>query len=105
MRVTKALASSVGRRYSLQVIGRHGHGRGQERRLKVECDQDAEEQRIDLEVDQKRQEDRHEDDDDFGPFQRPAQQEDDQLGQDQEHAAVTGPAPITNFHQTCSPPR
>ena len=37
---------------------------------------DAEEQRIDIEVRQQRDEDRHEDHDDLGPLQRPAQHED-----------------------------
>ncbi len=34
---------------------------------------------------QQRQEDRHEDDDDLRPFQRPSEKEDDNLGEDQEH--------------------
>ena len=42
-----------------------------------------------------RQEDRHEDDDDLGPFQRPAEQEDDDLREDQEagRAQIRAPAP------------
>ena len=46
--------------------------------------QHAEEQRINTELAQHGQEDGYEDDDDLAPFQRPAQQEDDQLGDDQE---------------------
>src|SRR5688572_24819298 len=72
------------RRDSLQVVGRHGHRRRQERRLQIERDQDAEEQRIDPEMRQQRQEDRDEDNDDLGPFQRPSQQEDDELAEQQE---------------------
>ena len=48
----------------------------------------AEEDRVDLEVVEQRQENRHEDDDDLGPFQRPAEQEDDDLGQQQEAGLV-----------------
>ena len=71
-------------RHSLQIEGGHRDRRRVERRLRVEGDQDAEEDRIDAEVVQERQEDRNEDDDDLRPLQRPAQQEDDELGQDQE---------------------
>ena len=40
----------LGRRDALQVIGRHRHGRRQERGLEVEGDQDSEEQGIDANV-------------------------------------------------------
>ena len=73
------------RRDALEVVGRHRHRRRQERRLQIDRDQDAEEQRVDAEMRQQRQEDRDEDDDDLGPFQRPAEDEDDQLRDDQEH--------------------
>ncbi len=74
----------LGRSDALEIVGRHGHGWSQERGLKVQRHQDAEEQRVDAEMRQQRQEDRHEDDDDLRPLQRPAQQEDDDLGHDQE---------------------
>ena len=56
-----------------QIVGGHGHGRREERGLKVQRHQDTEEQGIDAKVGEQRQEDRHEDDDDLGPFKRPAQ--------------------------------
>ena len=62
----------VRRRNALQVEGRHCDRRRQERRLDVEGDEQPEEQRIDVEVLEQRQEDRHEDDDDLGPLERPA---------------------------------
>src|SRR4029453_17738518 len=61
-----------------------GERRRKERRLDVQRDEQPEEQRIDIERLQQRQEDRHEDDNDLGPFQRPAQHEDDELGEDHE---------------------
>jgi hypothetical protein len=70
--------------HALQVERRHRHRRAQERRLQVQRHQQAEEQRVDAEVVQQRDEDGHEDHDDLGPFQRPAQHEDDHLAQHQE---------------------
>src|SRR6056297_3161721 len=71
-------------RNPLEIIGRHRHRWRQKAGLQVQRHKDTEEQRIDLEELQERQEDRHEDDDDLEPFQRPAEQEDDQLREQQE---------------------
>src|SRR6266702_3441542 len=72
------------RRDALEVVAGHRHRRGEERRLDVQRHQDAEKYRVDVEVVQQRQEDRHENDDDLGPLQRPTQQEEDELGQQHE---------------------
>jgi hypothetical protein len=72
------------RTHALQVERGHRHRRAQERGLQVQRHQQAEEQRVDAEVVQQRDEDRHEDHDDLGPLQRPAQDEDDHLAQHQE---------------------
>src|SRR5438067_4235786 len=69
----------VRRRYALQVERGHRHRRREERRLQIERHEQAEKQRIDTEVRKQRDEDRHEDDDDLGPLERPAQNEDDEL--------------------------
>src|SRR6266403_1796122 len=71
-------------RYTLQVERRHGDRRREESRLQVDEYQRAPQDRIDIEVLEQRQEDRHEDDDDLGPLERPAEEEDDRLRQDQE---------------------
>src|SRR5262249_12419419 len=71
----------VRRRYALQVERRHRDRRRQERRLQIQRDEQAEKQRVDVEVRQQRDEDRHEDDDDLRPLERPAQDEDDELRQ------------------------
>jgi hypothetical protein len=68
---------------ALEIIGRHRHRRRVERRLDVQCHKHAKENWIDPEFRQQRQEDRDEDDDDLRPFERPAEQEDDDLGEDQ----------------------
>src|SRR5919198_590826 len=47
----------------------------------VERHQQPEEQRIDVEVRQQRDKNRHEDDDDLRPLERPAKDEDDELGE------------------------
>src|SRR6202007_1924183 len=74
----------VRRRDAFEVARRHRHRRRQDRRLQVYEHQRAPQDRIDVEVLEQRQEDRHEDDDDFGPFERPAEEENDRLRQDQE---------------------
>src|SRR3954469_12432099 len=74
----------MGWRHALQIERRHRHRRRQEGGLQVERHEQAKEQRIDAEVRQERDKDRHEDDDDFGPLERPAQDEDDELGEDHE---------------------
>ncbi len=68
----------------LQIIGCHGHRWGIERGLDVQRHEDAEEDRIDVVVMEQWQKDRHENDDDLGPFERPAEQEDDDLSKDEE---------------------
>ena len=72
-------------RNPLEVEGCHRDRRGEERGLNVERDQDPEEERIDVELLEQRQKDRHEDHDDLGPFERPAEDEDDHLRDDHEH--------------------
>src|SRR3989344_5519490 len=74
----------VRRRHALEIKRGHRHRRRQECRLQVERHQKAEKQRIDIEVRQQRNEDRHKNDDDLGPLERPAEQEDDDLRQDHE---------------------
>src|SRR3546814_6612150 len=58
--------------------------RRQERGLQIEGNQDSKEQRVDFVVRQQWQKDRHEDDDDLRPFERPAEQENNKLGEQQE---------------------
>src|SRR3546814_3884280 len=60
---------------ALQVVSGHRHWRRQERGLQIEGNQDSKEQRVDFVVRQQWQKDRHEDDDDLRPFERPAEQE------------------------------
>src|SRR3989339_2018320 len=74
----------VRRRHPLEVEGGHRDRRREERRLEVQGHEQTEEERIYVEVRQERDEDRHEDDDDLGPLQRPAQKEDDHLRQEHE---------------------
>ena len=69
----------VRRRHALQVERRHRHRRRQERRLQVHDTSRPKNSGSMLEVRQQRHEDRHEDHDDLGPLQRPAQDEDDGL--------------------------
>src|SRR5262249_19612134 len=71
-------------RHALEVEGRHRHRRRQEGGLEVDRHHGAEEDRVDLEVAEQGDEDRAEDDDDLGPLQRPAEQEDDELGDELE---------------------
>ena len=91
------------RRHAFQIIGSHGHGRRIERGLDVERHENAEQDRIDPEVVDQRQEDRNEDDDDLGPFQRPAQQEDHDLRQQQE-ACIWGEVHVEKKNRSTSPP-
>ncbi len=71
------------RRYAFQIVAGHRHGRCQERGLQVKGHENPEKQRIDTEVCKERQKNRHKNDYYFTPFQRPAEQEDDTLGQHQ----------------------
>ena len=52
--------------------------------MQIQGHEQAKEQRIHAKMRQQRNEDRHEDDDDLGPLQRPAQQKDDDLRQHHE---------------------
>src|SRR5205814_876452 len=71
--------------------------------LQVDEHQRAPEDRVDVEVLQQRQEDRHEDDDDLGPLERPAQHEDDRLRQDHElHGCQVNDS--TQCSTSCWPP-
>ncbi len=92
------------RRDALEIERRHRDRRRQERRLQVHEHQRAPQDRVDVEVLQHRQEDRHEDDDDLGPFQRPAEHEDDRLRQEHE---LTGDMLSDSTHCSSSacPPR
>ena len=56
------------------------------------------------EVLEERQEDRHEDDDDLRPLERPAENEDDDLADDQERESATGRGLTTKSLITSSPP-
>src|SRR5262245_13745018 len=67
------------RRYALEIEGGHRHRWRIEGRLRVERHHNAEENRIDMKVVEQRQKDGHENDDDFRPFQWPAEQENDDL--------------------------
>ena len=67
------------RRHGLQIERGHRDGRRQECRLEIDRHHGAEQDRVDLKVVQQRDEDRAEDDDDLGPLERPAEQEDDHL--------------------------
>jgi hypothetical protein len=92
------------RAHALQVERRHRHRRAQEGRLQVQRHQQAEEQRVDAEVVQQRDEDRHEDHDDLGPFQRPAQHEDDDLATAPGTASCVRFIDSTHFSTSSCPP-
>src|SRR5262245_65353639 len=69
----------VFRRHGLQIERGHRHGRRQECRLEIDCHHGAEEDRVDLKVAEKWDEDRAENDNDLGPLEWPAEEENDHL--------------------------
>ena len=67
--------------HPFEVIGGHGHGWCEERCLQIERHQHGEEIRIHAECRQHGQEYRHENDQNFRPFQWPPKQEDNDLNE------------------------
>src|SRR5262249_9921152 len=69
------------RRHALQIESRHGDWWREKGRLLIQSRHDSEEERIDVELFEQRQEERHEDNRDLGPLQRPTQQANEKLSQ------------------------
>src|SRR6188474_3594845 len=67
---------------ALEIECRHGHRWRQKCRLQIHEDQNTPQHGVNVEVLEQWQKDRNEDDDDLGPFQRPAQDKNDRLRQD-----------------------